>query len=137
MHIVYDAQTDDNICTRCGLAYKALHAPDGHHSKHMNILNPMVSEPIQGHRQAQKKADYLAGMRCPNGISMYTKWIDYVSTTESIREICCKLRLGYCIEETACKLYGTVRCATDRLERPIDVMVACIIVARRSLLQSH
>ena len=135
--IVYDEQTDDNICTQCGLARKAFHVPETYHDKYTHILHPMVSEPIEGHRHAQKKADYLSGMRCSNGISMYTKWLDYVAMTEHIRELCCKLHIGRAIGEMACNLYGIMRCATDRLERHSDVMVACIIVSRRCILQMH
>tara|TARA_B100000963_G_scaffold360203_1_gene390237 strand:- start:43351 stop:44208 length:858 start_codon:yes stop_codon:yes gene_type:complete len=129
--IVYDCKTDDDICTQCGLACRALHSLDDHWQTSADILNPMISEPIGGHRQAQKKADYLAGMRCPNGISRYTKWMDYVASTTYIKDTCSKLRLGQHTEKLACQLYGTVRCGTDRLEKHSHTIVACILVARR------
>lgn len=126
-HLVYDAQTDDDICTQCGLAKRAY----GHAHENDNTHQPMLSEPIEGHRRAQTTADYFSGLRNPHSISMYTKHADCMSKQQFIEDVCCKLHLGQMTSRLACDIYYRVRLSSDRLEKAADTLVACIIVARR------
>ena len=131
-HLVYDAQTDDDICTQCGLATRAY----GHGQENDNTHQPMLSEPIEGHRRAQTAADYLSGIRNPKSISLYTKHADCADKQQFIEDVCCKLHLGHMTCRIARDLYERVRFGTDRLEKAADTLVACIIIARR-LAQKH
>ena len=126
--LVYDAQVDDEICTNCGVARKR--GPHQEITSLEEFPQPMLSEPLVGHRFAQASADAFSGHQA-NTVSIHTKWNDYVNNKEFIESVCGKLHLGAYVTTIASHMYKTVRYRVDRLEKPLETLVACVVISKR------
>ena len=129
--IVDDMVTGDAVCTQCGMvASKVMVSDTGSNSC-------MYSEPIRGHRRAQRKCDMHSGMSADKAcISDLTRYKDEVEAREFISHLCDAYGVGRRATLLAIAAYLRIRKAYAHVENREHTLAACIIVGRRQAMDT-
>lgn len=124
--LVFDAVSADTVCSNCGMVCVS---QDAHAWQTVAPVNqPMYSEPIKGHINAQQKADFYCGMHGDATTSNYTKFMDIQHMSNWYQS-----HMPEALASRATQVYSEYRRIVDHVQQKDAIAMACTIVARRSM----
>ena len=124
--LVFDPVSADTVCSNCGVVCVSQDAYAWDTVAPVN--QPMFSEPIKGHVNAQQKTDFYCGMRGDATTSDYTKFQDVQRMTQWYHAHLCEA-----MAQESARVYSGYRDIVNHVQQKDAVAMACTIVARRNL----